>query len=515
MAETARVRATEALVAQVEERRVRASSSVSSSQRARLGQFFTPSPAGELIASLARLPEAGTVRILDPGAGVGSLAVALLARILRERPGLKVEITALELDTALLPYLEETIDDISRASATTAAQVTTTLMHGDFVDSSTELRQERLGLERHFDFVIMNPPYGKLGATSPYRRALQRRGVECPNLYAAFLALGIEHLLPGGQLLAITPRSFANGPYFADFRQFFLARTALDHIHSFESRSTVFADTDVLQETIVIAATADGKTDNVRLSSSRGHVDQPTQRSAAYRDVVHPGDTQAFIRIPGSRDDTALAELMAQQPASLGQLDLKVSTGRVVDFRCRDRLLDRPLSHSAPLIYPTNVRSGVIQWPRDIKKAQAFALTDMGDHEKFVMPSGYYVVVRRFSAKEERRRVVAAVWEPRIHEGPVAFENHLNVIHSAGHGLDRDLAVGLSYWLNCTLVDHYFRTFSGHTQVNATDLRSLRFPLRENLQALGAQLQPQLPSQEAIDELVRSMLDDISAAAAA
>jgi hypothetical protein len=34
---------------------------------------------------------------------------------------------------------------------------------------------------------------------------------------------------------------------------------------------------------------------------------------------------------------------------------------------------------------------------------------------KALLPSGFYVVVKRFSAKEERRRIVAAVWDPTLH----------------------------------------------------------------------------------------------------
>ena len=58
----------------------------------------------------------------------------------------------------------------------------------------------------------------------------------------------------------------------------------------------------------------------------------------------------------------------------------------------------------------------------------------------------------------------------------MAFENHLNVIHRDHAPLHRPEAQALAEFLNSNLVDTYFRMFSGSTQVNATDLRRLRFP---------------------------------------
>ncbi len=44
------------------------------------------------------------------------------------------------------------------------------------------------------------------------------------------------------------------------------------------------------------------------------------------------------------------------------------------------------------------------------------------------MPRGTYVLVKRFSSKEEARRVVATVCDPEAVPGDkVGFENHLNV----------------------------------------------------------------------------------------
>ena len=93
------------------------------------------------------------------------------------------------------------------------------------------------------------------------------------------------------------------------------------------------------------------------------------------------------------------------------------------------------------------------------------------------------------SSKEEARRVVASVIDPSFAGADrYAIENHLNYFHRAGGPLDRDRALGLATYLNSLCVDRYFRQFSGHTQVNATDLRRLRYPREASLSQLGSSI---------------------------
>ena len=73
-------------------------------------------------------------------------------------------------------------------------------------------------------------------------------------------------------------------------------------------------------------------------------------------------------------------------------------------------------------------------------------------------------------------------------------------------GLIEVSAAGLFAFLNSTVVDQYFRRFSGHTQVNATDLRKLAYPDRNTLQAMGAEMKTLDLSQDEIDELVEKYL---------
>ena len=99
--------------------------------------------------------------------------------------------------------------------------------------------------------------------------------------------------------------------------------------------------------------------------------------------------------------------------------------------------------------------------------------------------------------------MVAAVHDPqRVPCERVGFENHLNYYHRNGGGLELDLAKGLAAFLNSTLVDAYFRQFNGHTQVNATDLRCMKYPTLEQLRTLGTHIFDVFPTQNELDDLI-------------
>ena len=161
-----------------------------------------------------------------------------------------------------------------------------------------------------------------------------------------------------------------------------------------------------------------------------------------------------------------------------------------------------------PLIYPLHFNGGRIHWPCPGSR-KPNALLAVPQTEELTVPNGIYVLLKRFTAKEEPRRVVATVFRP---EGSLAgfesvgFENHLNYFHCRGAGMDERLAEGLAVYLNSTVVDSYFRQFSGHTQVNATDLRGLRYPSKAQLYWLAASPAAGTREQAAIDSVVDEMI---------
>ena len=500
------------LLERVDLLRHQASCRLDKGRRAELGQFLTPAPVASLMASMfqAELP---TVRILDPGAGIGVLSAALVAELC-QRAVLPAEIavTAYEVDQTLGPYLGDTLSACRALCDRVGVRFEAEVLQRDFVEDAVYQVPGSLFAsgQRSFDCVIVNPPYRKIHGQSRERLLLRQVGIETGNLYTAFVALSLRLLDPQGELVAITPRSFCNGPYFTPFRIELLREMSLRQLHVFESRRTAFRDDDVLQENIILHAVKDRfQRGPVAITSSEGPDDDTLSiREIAYDRLVRPDDSHQFIHLVPDELSHAIADRMLSLPATASDLNLTVSTGRVVEFRAKDHLRDEPDGQTVPLIYPTHLQDGVVIWPRDTRKPNAIVSSNLT--ADLLVPSGVYVLVKRFSAKEERRRVTAAVWEPeQAPESKIGIENHLNYFHHDGMALSRALAQGLMVYLNSSLVDHYFRQFSGHTQVNATDLRNLRYPDRTTLERLGRCIGSRLPPQEELDRIVNEELSHL------
>lgn len=475
-----------------------ASSELDPDHRVAFGQFMTPSAIANFMASLfQRWPT--HVQLLDPGAGVGSLTEAFATRFTSQAPaGARLEITAYELDPTLERYLDENLAALKARLFGSGGTVSSAILKRDFIDDATlELSFAR----QRYTHTILNPPYKKIGATSDYRLQLRSVGIETGNLYSAFLALSVALTKADGEIVAIVPRSFCNGTYFRPFRSWLLDRVALKHIHVFESRKKAFQDDDVLQENVIIHLERDGTQGPVTVSVSHdpSFKDYTGQR-VPFERIVKPSDPEKFIHIPTVEVD-GTENLFVY---TLRDLGLDVATGPVVDFRLRDHLSAGPTKKSAPLLYAHHFAGGVFRWPRQHRKPNAIAVND--DTRKWLMPRGWYTITKRFSSKEERRRLVAHVVDPRrLPQELYGFENHLNVIHVGKRGLTAQLAYGLALFLNSTIVDTHFRSFSGHTQVNATDLRAMRFPSKAVLLELGSWARKQRKlTQEQIDSFIET-----------
>jgi adenine-specific DNA-methyltransferase len=471
-----------------------------------LGQFLTPSPVAEFMASLFEIHRS-EVHLLDAGAGVGSLSAALVGRLCHEpRKPKRISVTAYEIDGAQIESLRATLDDCRRECERVGISFLATVLNADFIAAAVPMvRNDFFGsLPPPFNVAIINPPYRKIRSDSPTRLLLRSAGIEASNLYAGFVALITRLLVKGGEMVAITPRSFCNGPYFKLFREDFLETMSLRRLHVFESRSAAFSRDAVLQENIIFHAVKGiAKPKHVIISTSSGEpTSTVTERAVDFHKIVSPDDVEQFIHLPTDDQHAQARQAMERLSTSLSALGVSVSTGRVVDFRAKEFLRQQPGRDTAPLIYPCHFNGGFVHWPKE-KARKPNAIVNNEQTRALLVPAGIYVLVKRFTAKEERRRVVACIYDSHQIEAPlVGFENHLNYFHITGRGLPMALAKGLAAFLNSTFVDLYFRQFNGHTQVNATDLRSFNYPSRAELERLGESITDLEMPQEQLDGIV-------------
>jgi adenine-specific DNA-methyltransferase len=478
----------------------------SKSDRSPIGQFLTPSAIARFMGSLFE-KNVAEARILDPGAGTGVLLAAVVESLIsRKSKPKKIEVVAYENDGQIIPYLKDTMARCELSCKSANVPFYGSIIEEDFMVAGVEAIDEGLfALQKEkFTHAILNPPYRKINGDSTTRRLLNAAGLEVSNLYAAFVWLAARMLKPKGELVAITPRSFCNGPYFRRFRIALLELMALRRLHVFESRKKAFGDDEVLQENIIFYAARDShKPKQVTISGSEGlDFSGMKSRRILYEQLVKPEDRDYFIHLVLADTDDQVIDLMGGFRTSLPELGIEVSTGRLVDFRVREYLRAIPEEETMPLIFSCHFESGFIRWPNQSgKKPNAVTLSERT--RDLLVETGYYVLTKRFTAKEERRRVVAAIYDPHRVQSPlVGFENHLNYFHAGGTGLSPGLAKGLAVYLNSSLFDRYFRLFSGHTQVNATDLRKMRYPSLEQLIRMGNHIGQWLPDQETLDTIL-------------
>ncbi|MCC6969578.1 MAG: Eco57I restriction-modification methylase domain-containing protein [Phycisphaerales bacterium] len=477
------------LVASVVRRTAGYISATDEKDRKAIAQVFTP-------ASVARFMAGRVLRVgdeftfVDAGAGVGVLAAALCERIAAMPVPRRVVAELYETDPNVLPVLRQTIAECRKALSAAGHHLNATIIEEDFV-----LRRPAASLYApvsrtcYADAVIMNPPYAKLAKDSPQARAFAEIVHGQPNVYALFMAAAVELLRPGGELVAITPRSYCNGLYFREFRRWLLARMSLRHIHVFESRRATFKDSEVLQESIITVATKQTEqAAEVLLGVSHGaEMDEVRPLPHAPRTIIDDLRGDCVIRLPADSSDLEIMRVVESWTGTFADRGLRISTGPVVAFRARDYLLDSADHPDAvPLISIHNVRPFATVWPVT-KGSKPIAFRVANGAVSQVLPARNYVLLRRFSAKEEHRRLTASPYLPNAVERrrPVALENHINYVTHTTRELTEDEVNGLVALFNSALLDRYFRVVSGNTQVNATEIRSMPFPDLRTIRRIG------------------------------
>lgn len=467
------------------------------------GQFMTP-PSIALAMAQRSIKDitSDVVRILEPAAGAGVLAAAVFQSLInRKNSPSRIEVTLCEMDARLMPVLRKLAERMRRVAIQRGVGLTVSIKEGDFLLS--EIATVPKG---RYDLIIANPPYFKLNKAAPQAVAHDYVVYGQPNIYGLFMASTVRLLAPDGKWCFITPRSWTNGSYFAAVRRHILSNIQIEAIHVFESRQAHFDEDEILQEAVITWGSSGSRSSsNIVVSTSHGGHDISEARARRFPSVkIIESDWDRTIILPLEDKDCSLAT-----SETLESLGLKVSTGPVVAFRSEPHISEIRRKKTVPLLWMQHVSRMAISWPIDKKREHIAACNDT---EWMLVPNSPMVILRRFSPKEDVRRVTAAGYAGDLKTARIGLENHLNYIYRPGGEMRPLEAIGMAAYLNSRQVDLYLRSIAGSTQVNARELRKLPMPTRQQLIEIGQLCSPGMALAD-IDFCVDSVLNPTDIAA--
>lgn len=488
-------------------------------ERRSWGQFFTPVGVADFLAQLCRVTNPNP-HILDPGAGAGVLVCAVCEALANRGGTREIHIDAYEIAPQLKEYLEKSLSYLKDWLCRKNIGLSFSIFQQDFVLANAESLAEEgllfsLPPQSTYDLVIANPPYFKLPKSDPRAQAAESIVSGQPNIYAVFMAVSAALLKTGGEMVCITPRSYTAGGYFRLFREKFFARMQPQALHLFDSRTEAFGRDEVLQENLILRAKRlDGWTATipdltVEVSQSAGGADLSERkiRLVPLKEILDWTGKDKVLRLLLADEDDEVLKLVRQWPGSLHHYGLEISTGPVVPFRATQFLSqygEVPSTH-APLLWMQNVRPMRVEWPVKTRNKTQYIASEPESRQLLVKNSNY-VLLRRFSAKEAARRLVAAPYLADKFNTPlVGLENHLNYVHRPKGTMSVEEVYGLSALFNSELADGYFRTFNGNTQVSATELRAFPLPPLALIEKLGQRVFDVGGDLAIIDKLVNEM----------
>ena len=473
-------------------------------QRKKYGQFFTSKEIAVFMSGLFAIPENKTkLTILDPGTGSGILSAALIER-LAENGIQSVHLVCYETDDNITELLQSNLEYIK---ANGSIDFFYEIRSENYITSQESEYNHYLGADddpAKYDMVILNPPYKKIAKNAPEALAMPDVCYGAPNLYFLFMQMALFDLKDNAEMVAIIPRSWTSGAYFEHFRQRFLTECRIRHIHLFISRDKVFENESVLQETLIIKVVKSQEvTESITMTTSNSNkdFDNITTFTAPYNTVV--SGENYYVYLVTNEDEIEVITQLSKWSDTLPTLGLKMKTGLTVDFRNREVLRNTEEQSAVPLFYSQHIQSGRVIFP--IGKENEYIVTDQAG---LLQKNKNYLFVKRFTAKEEHRRLQCGVYLSRKFSAYslISTQNKINFIDGATE-ISECVVFGLYVIFNSTFYDCYYRILNGSTQVNSTEVNSMPMPPMNIIEAMGKQLiSVRDMSENTCDTILRSYL---------
>lgn len=461
----------------------KASTEKENTEKKKIGQFFTPHNIAIFMAEMSII-NSKDIRILDPGAGTGILSAALIDEIILKKTCFNIELVLFENDKSLLPYLTDLMREAELILSKHNIKFSYKIIQDDFIIYYKDKISKCL--VDYFDIVISNPPYFKVPKKHEYSRILSKYIHGQPNVYFMFMIICINLLKENGQLIFLTPRSYCSGSYFKKFRSFLLENIDPIHFHLFNTRKKIFNAEKVLQEIIILNGIK-RKSSNLftKISSSSPDPFVDYREGFFRKKIIYLNrNNEILIRLPITKDHEELINTFDSWTNDLSKMGIGISTGPVVPFRCTELLEIYNPKKNYPLIYMKHIKNGKLCFPFN---KNDLGVKNLKESKNILIPSGNYILLKRFSSLEQKRRIECCFFDESETNYPyIGIENHLNYLYKKKGIITKEEMYGLYVFLNSDILDGYFRIVNGNTQVNAYDINLLTLPNKDILNSLGS-----------------------------
>lgn len=481
--------------------------------RKKIGQFFTSEETAKFMADMFDLNQINTnvLTILDPGAGSGILSAALLQRIVENNGFKEVKLVCYENNEDVLPILRSNLAYMSDyTSKNSNVKFEYEIKTEDYILSQKSDFNEDLFADKNapkYDLIIGNPPYLRVLRNHPAAQSMPRIVHGAPNLYFIFAAISLFNLKKFAQMVYIIPRSWTSGAYFEAFRRYFLDVGKIEQLHLFVSRDKVFEQEQVLQETMILKVIKSDKApETVLVTSSQSNHDftNITELDVPY-DTVVCGNSN-YVYLPTSEEDMMTIQKINKYSETLPDIGYKMKTGIVVDFRQWEELRKEPGEHIIPLFYSQHIKGGRVNHEPSGKEYDWIIDTVPG----LIQQNKDYVFCKRFTAKEERRRLQCGIYLSADFPeySKIGTQNKINFVDRIDKGIiPEEMIYGIYALLNSTLFDQYYRILNGSTQVNSTEINSIPVPPIEMIELIGQKI---INSNDLSTETCDKVLEEVA-----
>lgn len=452
-----------------------------SSYRSQHGVYYTPIQIAERMIADAtdRGIDFQTAKVIDPASG-GSAFLAPLCRVMRKEglsdqaivDDLCARLTGFEMDP-FAAWLSQFVVDCELAMIAPTARKPTPIVH-----QCDALRVP----DRFFstyDYVIGNPPYGRIPADDVPTEHYSDIVSGSPNLYQLFYKLAFLLTNDHGVVHLLTPTGFLGGRYFTALRAYLEAHANAVSFDFFVQRTKVF---DGVQQELVIS-----------LFTKRQHKKMTVLRSIdVAKDgalLLTPIGSVRLTRggawvLPRTMEGWKISKVFQGNHPTLSELGYVIHTGSVVPFRSQQQFRKRKTLYSFPVIWSESIRDDGFDPDASRAKGRPRWYSPEDGAGKVTQPA---ILIKRTSSKEQSRRIHAVLVDQAYlgEVGGFFAENHINVLLGSDEpSVDLDVILRL---LKTQIVDQLFRCISGTVTVSATELNQLPIPGTDALQTFAHQ----------------------------